>query len=289
MIVSVRYSHDIEELDLEPIYAVILGVVQGLTEFLPVSSSGHLVLLQHFFGFTEPELLFDISVHCGTLIAVLAVFAREIRSIFRTLIQMPDLLRQHPGFKALFLENEDVRMMTFILVGSVPTGILGLLFKSVVDEIFGTALIAAGMLLVTGTFLWVTRYVKLQGRPLKQMAFSDALVVGLVQGIAILPGISRSGSTISTAMFLGIDRELAGRFSFLLSVPAIVGALMLSLDPSVAQTSLSGGTILIGSAAAFVTGYLSLTVLLRLVKKGRLYWFSPYCWLLGLVSMAYWL
>jgi undecaprenyl-diphosphatase len=263
--------------------------VQGLTEFLPVSSSGHLVLLQHFFGFNEPELLFDVSLHCGTLLAILVVFYREIMSLIRTILKLPFLIKQSSGFKNIYMEDENVRMMVFILVGSIPTGILGLVFKSMVDQLFGTAVIASTMLLVTGTLLWCTRYVSLTGRNVKKMTFSDALIVGTVQGLAILPGISRSGSTISVALFKGLDREVAGRYSFLLSIPAIVGALVLSLESSIANTSLTTSVILLGTFVAGLTGYISLLFLLKIVKNGKLYWFSPYCWAAGSLSLIHWM
>jgi undecaprenyl-diphosphatase len=143
------------------------------------------------------------------------------------------------------------------------------------------------MLLTTGTFLWLTRWTNIHGRPLDRMKVSDSLIVGLAQGIAILPGISRSGATISAALFLGIDRDLAGRFSFLLCIPAIAGALTLSLNSSTASSTIPAAGIFAGTVAAGLTGYAALKILLKLVRKGRLYFFSPYCWFLGVVSLVW--
>lgn len=269
------------------IRALILGIVQGLTEFLPVSSSGHLVLLQNLFGLKEPELLFDVCVHVGTLVAVGAVFQREIRNILMSLLRIASLKRASGSWRALYDQNEEIRIVALIIVGSIPTALLGLLFKDAVDTIFGSVGIVGWMLLVTGTVLWLTRKTAASGRSLNKTAIRDALIIGLVQGLAIVPGISRSGSTIAVALFLGIDREIAGRFSFLLSIPAILGALVLSFDSSLSHTSMQTEVILLGVFVAAIVGYGALKVLLRLVKKGRIYRFAPYCWLIGVLALIY--
>lgn len=275
---------------METLYAIALGIIQGLTEFLPVSSSGHLVLLQNVFGLTEPELLLDIWLHVGTLMAVFVVFFKEILSILTTLMNFPRLYRQHKGLAAMFRENQDVRLAGLIIFGSIPTVILGLLFHEMADRIFSSVQLVGIMLLITGTFLWLTRWTNVHGKPLNRMKVSDALVIGLAQGLAILPGISRSGATISAALFLGIDRELAGRFSFLLCIPAIAGALILSLKSPAAYSTIPAAGIFAGTVAAGLTGFFALKVLLKLVRKGRLYYFSPYCWLLGAIVLVwhYW-
>ena len=271
---------------MNPIQAILLGVIQGLTEFLPVSSSGHLVLLQHLFGMKEPEILFDISLHIGTLIAVCAVFFSEILSILKTLIGLPGLIKTSGSMKKLYQDNEPVRMATLIVVGSIPTAVLGFLFHKMVDQLFGSVRIVGIMLFITGALLWQTRRFTIKGRPLLGTTLKHALLVGLVQGVAIMPGISRSGSTISIALFMGIDREVAGRFSFLLSIPAILGALVLSLDSPLMQTTVSGGMFLLGTATAGIVGFGALKVLLGMVNRGRLHVFAPYCWLIGIVALA---
>lgn len=275
---------------METLYAIALGIIQGLTEFLPVSSSGHLVLLQNIFGLTEPELLLDIWLHVGTLMAVFVVFYKEILSILTTLMNFPRLYRQHKGLASMFRENQDVRLAGLIIFGTIPTVILGLLFHEMADRIFSSVQLVGIMLLITGTFLWLTRWTNVHGRPLNRMKVSDSLVVGLAQGLAILPGISRSGATISAALFLGIDRELAGRFSFLLCIPAIAGALILSLKSPAAYSTIPAAGIVAGTVAAGLTGFFALKILLKLVRKGRLYYFSPYCWLLGAIVLVwhYW-
>lgn len=268
------------------IEAVVLGVVQGLTEFLPVSSSGHLVLFQHLFGLVEPELLFDICVHVGTLAAVLAVFYRDILNLLSTLARLPGLARAGGGAGALFVNHREFRLMVMIVLGCVPTAVLGVLFAKMAEQLFGTLWLVGAALMVTGTFLWFTKNQKTAARTIRQMKLKDALLIGLVQGLAIVPGISRSGATISAALYLGVDRELAGKYSFLLAIPAILGALVLGLDSEAFHTALPAGTLVMGSLAAAVVGYLALVVLLKMVKKGQLHRFAPYCWLVGIMAVV---
>jgi len=272
---------------MEPLQSAVLGIIQGLTEFLPVSSSGHLVLLQNLFGIREPELLFDISLHLGTLLAVFIVFYQEILRIFQTLLRLPALIKSSGNLKSVFADNEEIRILALILAGSLPTAILGILFHKIADQIFGSVWIVGVMLLVTGTLLWFTRQISTEGRPLIKVSLRDALMIGLIQGMAIMPGISRSGATISMALFLGMNREIAGRYSFLLSIPAILGALILSLNSTIIQTDIPGKTILLGTVIAGMVGYIALKILLRIVKQGQLYYFAPYCWLLGAVTLIW--
>lgn len=271
---------------MQPIQAVLLGGIQGLTEFLPVSSSGHLVLLQNLFGLKEPQVLFDIGLHVGTLLAVAVVFFSEIQTIAGTLLALPVLMKKAGGLTPLYRENEAVRMAALIVVGSVPTAFLGFLFHKIVDRLFGAVWIVGLTLLATGILLWLTRRAKGSGRSLRQMDFKNALMVGLVQGVAIIPGISRSGSTIAAALLMGIDRDVAGRYSFLLSIPAILGALVLSLDAPAGHPPMVAGIFLLGLASAAVVGFAALKVLLHLVRRGRLYLFAPYCWVLGILALV---
>ena len=268
------------------IEAIVLGAVQGLTEFLPVSSSGHLVLFQNLFGLKEPELLFDICLHVGTLVAVHVVFYRDILEILKALIQILGRMKTAGGFWRLCQIDPAIRMALLVVAGSVPTAVIGLLFKEITDQLFGSTVIVGCMLIITGTLLWLTRKIRTAGRPIERTTVKDALIIGIVQGLAILPGISRSGSTISTALFLGVDRKLAGRYSFLLSIPAIVGALVLGIDAPELATSIPLTTILAGSLVSAAVGWLALVILLRVVDRGQLHRFAPYCWIVGLVTLV---
>ena len=274
---------------MNSIEAIILGIIQGLTEFLPVSSSGHLVLFQHLFGLKEAELFFDVCVHLGTLVAVVIVFRQEIIKILSALLQLVSLGRQKEKFLQRVDSDPDLKMALLIVIGSIPTAILGLLFAGIADRLFSSTLITGLMLMVTGLLLWLTRKAESHAASVSSgdLSTGKAFVIGIVQGLAIIPGISRSGSTISTGLLLGVDRETAARYSFLLSIPAIVGAGILSLKDGLSQTNPVISMSFLGAVMAALVGYGALKSLLHLVKKGRLHVFAPYCWLVGILAILF--
>lgn len=258
--------------------AALLGVVQGLTEFLPISSSGHLVLGQRLLGLTEPALMFDVAVHVGTLAAVVLVFSGDLWQIVRGLVFSDAQARQ--GRRLLWL----------VVVGSIPTAIIGLLFKDQFESMFSSVAAVGAALLITGCLLMASRLAPPTGRAINRVGAGRALAIGVIQGLAITPGISRSGSTISLALLLGVERSLAARLSFVLSIPAILGALLLQAL-HLRDAALQPLTpMLVGGAAAAISGWVALKLLLRLVQGGKLYWFAYYCWPLGLAALAwhYW-
>ena len=267
--------------------AIVLGIIQGLTEFLPVSSSGHLVLFQQIFGLKEAELFFDVCVHLGTLVAVILVFHREILNIIAALLRLVSLAGQKDKFRQRVDSDPDAKMALLIIIGSIPTAILGLMFHNIADRLFSAPFFTGLMLMVTGSLLWLTRRARLDGEKTGLTGFSrtKAFFIGIVQGLAIIPGISRSGSTISMGLLLGINRETAARYSFLLSIPAIVGAGLLSLKDGLSQVDPVIRLSLLGAVSAALVGYGALKVLLRMVKTGHLYVFAPYCWLVGILAI----
>ena len=269
--------------------AIILGILQGLTEFLPVSSSGHLVLFQNLFGLKEAELFFDVCVHLGTLVAVIVVFRREIIKILSALLQLVSLGGQKQEFMQKMASDPELKMAVFIVIGSIPTAILGLFFASIADRLFSSTLITGLMLIVTGLLLWLTRKAETHAPAANtgELTTGKAFIIGIVQGLAIVPGISRSGATISTGLLLGVDRETAARYSFLLAIPAIVGAGLLSLKDGFSRTDPIIWMSLLGAATAALVGYGALKSLLHMVKKGRLYVFAPYCWLVGILAILF--
>jgi len=271
---------------MELYHAAALGVVQGLTEFLPVSSSGHLVLFQNLFGFREPEILFDISLHIGTLLAIFVFFFKDLQRISSALFSSSTWSGKNTPLWEKLCRTPETRFLGLIFVGTVPTVLIGLLIKPMAEKIFSSTLVVGSMLLVTGVLLWFTRAIKKTGRDEARLTIWDALRIGAVQGAAILPGLSRSGTTIAVGLFAGLDRETAARYSFLLSIPAIVGALVLESSGAVASGFPPASIILLGMSVAAVVGYAALAILIRLVKKGDLHVFAPYCWLLGLLSIA---
>jgi len=267
-------------------HAAVLGFIQGLTEFLPVSSSGHLVLFQHLFGLREPEIFFDVSVHVGTLIAICVFFSKDLREIVTTLFSVSTWSGRENSLWQSLCQKPEMRLLGLILVGTVPTALLGLVFRPVADKFFSSVQIVGIMLLVTGLLLWLTRGLKRGGRNAAQFTIWDALFIGVIQGVAILPGISRSGATIAMGLFRGVNRVTAARYSFLLSIPAIVGAMALELRKAIASGLPPVGGILLGTFVAAAVGYAALRFLLHMVKKGNLHAFAPYCWLLGVIAIV---
>ena len=269
--------------------AILLGIIQGLTEFLPVSSSGHLVLFQHLFGLKEAELFFDVCVHLGTLLAVIVVFRQEIKNIILALIRFSSSSASKKTVLQKIESDPDLKMAFLIVIGSIPTAVLGFLFRGIADRLFASAFIAGLMLMFTGLLLWITRRAAtpVEKPVADRLTPKNALIIGVVQGLAIIPGISRSGSTISIGLLLGIDRETAARYSFLLSIPAIIGAGVLSLKEGLSQTNLAIQISLLGALIAALVGYVALKSLLHIVKKGHLHLFAPYCWLVGILAIFF--
>ena len=270
------------------VQALLLGIVQGLTEFLPISSSGHLVLVQHLFGLHEAELSFDVSVHVGTLAAVILYFRQDILDILGGLLRaLRGTLTNQATSDA---DRPRVRLAGLILIGSVPTAAIGLALHSIADRLFASPMITGAMLLLTGGLLFATRPGRHpstdSGRNLEGLTLKDALVIGLIQGLAVMPGISRSGSTIAVGILTGIRHETAARFSFLLSIPAVAGAALLVLKDAVQQGDIHLPACLLGGLAAMLVGYAALALLVFLVQKGRLYLFAPYCWIVGCLALA---
>lgn len=261
--------------------AVVLGIIQGLTEFLPVSSSGHLALAQYFFGIEGAQLFFDVMLHLGTLGAVIVVFQRDIRDIFVAIFGREPAPRSDSAYQ---MTKKSGRFFAlFVILGSIPTVIIALIFKTFVEKLFIMPLFVSGMLLTTGIVLWLSGRLSSVDDTPRDLNTVSALIIGTAQGIATLPGISRSGMTISTALMRGVNRVEAARFSLLLSVPAILGATLLELK-DVASVGIPVWTIIAGTLAAFVVGYAAIRVLLRILRRGQFSRFAYYCWGIGIMS-----
>jgi len=256
-------------------HAILLGLIQGVTEFLPVSSSGHLALAQHFLpGFSQPGLLFDVILHLGTMVAVVIVFRADLARLFSA------------PFNKSASGAGDRRLLLLLIAGSVPTAIIGLAFKDVVEGLFTNVSLIALMLIVTGTLLFLAERFRRPGRKEAALTFGDAIVTGIAQGVAIIPGISRSGSTIATLLFKGVDGETAARFSFLLALPAVGGAALLSLKDLEALPLGELPVYLAGAVVAMLAGLLSIRFLLQIIRRQRLIYFALYCWAVGGVFFA---
>ena len=254
--------------------AALLGVVQGLTEFLPVSSSGHLVLFQSWLPVAGDPLAFDLALHLGTLIPVLWVYRADLSGVIVDTTQG----------EGPFLDRPGVRLLLLLVAATIPTAVIGLSLEDIFERLFHTPAAVGAAFAVTGTFLWLTKKLKKGSTPAHGLRWRHAVGIGLAQGLAITPGISRSGSTIAAGLFLGMDREAAARFSFLLSIPAILGAVVLKagdLDFSGASMT----PILVGVTTSAISGYIALRVLIRLVRAGDFSKFAYYLWPLAVFAL----
>jgi len=248
--------------------ALFLGIVQGLTEWLPISSSGHLVIVQQIMRMNVP-LLFDVMLHFGTLLAVIVFFWKDILKILKNLF-------------TLDFNSKEGKLIKFIIVGTIPVALIGLIFHDIIESLFSNLFAVGISLVITGIILLLTK--KSEGK--KEMKLFDSILIGIAQAFALIPGISRSGTTISTGLFKGINKETVFKFSFLLSIPAVIAANLLELiNNPITETDVLPLFVCVVTAA--IMGYLSLKILYRMLKKGKFYYFSFYCFILGLLVLIY--
>ena len=256
--------------------ALVLGIVQGLTEYLPVSSSGHLAVGSALFGIEgEENLAFTIVVHVATVFSTLVILWKEIEWIFRGLFK--------------FQMNSETRYAINILISMIPIGIVGVFFKDTVESIFGSGLLIVGcMLLVTAALLAFSYYAK--PRQKESISMKDAFIIGLSQACAVLPGLSRSGTTIATGLLLGNNKAKLAQFSFLMVIPPILGEALLDVLKLVKGEDIAGDiptlSLVVGFVAAFLSGCLACKWMINIVKKGKLIYFAIYCAIAGLVTIA---
>lgn len=268
--------------------ALILGAIQGLTEFLPVSSSGHLVLSQQLLGdtflFVQNAVVFDLVLHLGTLLPVLYYYRRDLQLILQGVFRKVP----HEGGVMGWLKGDEHRWLAFLVVlGTLPTAFIGLGLKDTFEGLFHDARAVCGALFFTGCLLFSTRFFGRKEPGRLTLTIPIALAIGLAQGFAITPGISRSGSTIALALLLGVNRDLAARFSFLLSIPAILGAVVLYMKDGFTMESHMIPALLIGFLSAMVVGYTALWMLVALVKRGGLHKFSYYLWPVAILGWIF--
>lgn len=256
------------------IEALLLGIIQGLTEFLPVSSSGHLEIAKALFGsdrVPSESLLFTVVLHAATALSTLVIFRKDVAQIFKGLFQ--------------FKNNEESHFSLKIIVSMIPAAIIGVLFDDAIEALFaGQILLVGAMLGLTGLLLFLADRAK---KTEKTVSYQSALIIGISQAIAILPGISRSGATISTSVLLGVDKDKAARFSFLMVVPLILGKMAKDiLDGAFTSGQVDALALSIGFAAAFITGLFACTWMISLVKKSKLTYFSIYCFVVGAITIV---
>ncbi len=251
---------------MDMIKVIILGIIQGVTEFLPISSSGHLVIFQYLFGINTDQLTLTVFLHFGTVIPVIIIYWEDVKGI-------------------LMFKKEQRRLSWLVLIGIIPTAILGFLFEDYIEGLFSSIQIVGYMLLITGLLIYLTERLSKVKFSLNEMKEHNAIIVGLAQGLAMIPGISRSGSTIVSSLLQGLDRESAAKFSFLLSVPVIFGVGLLELKDvlTVGLEQITWFNIFLGFLASAISGYFAIKYLIHILKKGSLVIFSYYCWAVGII------
>ena len=264
--------------------ALLLGLVQGITEFVPVSSSGHLVLSQHLLGIgaEEADITFEVFVHFGTVLSIFTVYGREVGELVR---EAGQALRAPLSVPTRYRENDTFRLGVFILITLIPTGIVYVLFKTELEQAFGSPRFTCAMLLVTGILLLLTL---LRPHPKGELSPLKAFVVGVGQAAAMIPGISRSGATICTALYQNVTPERAANFSFLMLLPVVLGA---TLIKGIELVEKGLGTdwlpLFIGTVAAYASGIAAIYVVLDFVRRGNLQYFAYYCFAVG--GLGLWL
>ena len=270
------------------IEAIILGLVQGLAEFLPISSSGHLALLQQVFGIDEEKvLLFAVLLHVGTLVSVFFVYWKDI---WELLVELCLTIKDLCTGKGLRMEERPVRKLgVMIIVATIPTAIIGLLFNDLFDSLYTSVLPIGIGLIITGFLLMLAEKTGNSTRGIKEMNCRNAIFVGIVQGIAICPGISRSGSTLFGSLICNLDRKFAVKFVFLISIPSILGSAIMEAPDAIKEgINISElGPVLVGMLVAAVAGFIAIKTMIKVVSNKKLSYFSYYVWALGLVVVLY--
>ncbi|NLP46234.1 MAG: undecaprenyl-diphosphate phosphatase [Epulopiscium sp.] len=285
------------------IKAIIMGIVQGMTEFLPVSSSGHLVIFGKILRLElDTGIVFEVMLHIGTLIAIFCAYTKDVWSLikagFGILFDIPEAIKiriqegHWPKVEEGKQKDPYRRLIWLIVVASIPTALIAFTLKSYIEYLFSSLLGTGIALLITGCLLYIADKVVEGKTRLENMKYKNALVIGVVQGFATIPGISRSGSTIVTGLLTDLDRESAIRFSFLMSIPAVLGAGLLELKdiPSDMVGEVFSAPYLIGTAVAAIVGFICIKALIVVLKNQKLHWFSYYCWIVGLLAIiTYWI
>ena len=283
------------------IQGILLGILQGIAEFLPISSSGHLAVAQNIFGLDDLPLLFDVFLHLATLAAVCLYFWRKIWELLkcfgRWISRSPKVKENSKDYDVVLAQKDlaNRKLIIAIILSTVVTGVMGILSSKLIPNI--SIKVTCCGFLVTSLFLILSSVIEKRTSRLAQnsddkknpsVSKVQALIIGFMQGIGTLPGISRSGSTIAGALFCGVDRSLAGEFSFIISIPAILGAFILELkDLGEVSSTVGAAPVIAGCAAAFATGYISLTFLMKMIKKGKLQYFALYLIPLAILELIF--
>ncbi|MGM0395538.1 MAG: undecaprenyl-diphosphate phosphatase [Bacillota bacterium] len=266
------------------IEAIVLGIFQGVAEFLPISSSGHLALLQYLFGITEGNLFFTEMLHFGTLISIIIVYFEDVKKIIlEFLILIGSLISK----RKIHELTDHQKLGLLILAGSVPTAIIGLTFEDFFESLYTSLILIGIALMVTGLLLWFAEKKGSEHKDIQKMTFLDSIIIGTFQGMAIIPGISRSGSTIVAGLFRGLKKPLTTEYSFLLALPATFGAFLLGIIKVIrgGDGVIVNMPLIVGVILSTIVGVISIKALIKILNKNKLHYFSYYLWVVGTITI----
>lgn len=285
-----RFSLDFERVHcyidvVSIVKAAILGLVQGFTEFLPISSSGHLVLTETLLNVEPSGISFEVFVHFATLLAIICVFRKKVRKIVKSIFC--GRIRFSSGKKkTVTVSDPNLKLFFLLCLATIPAAVVGYSMREGIEKIFKVPLFASCALLFTGFILYLTRFPFRHSNKINKVSVLDSVLIGIAQAVAILPGVSRSGMTISTGLFRGLDRKTSAEFSFLLAVPVIGGATFLQIKEGMGNIVQIGIVpLLFGSVFAFCSGYFAIKVVLKVLEKANFCLFAYYCWIVGIATI----
>lgn len=260
---------------------ILLGIVQGLTEFFPVSSSGHLVIAKYFLKLHLPGAAFEAFLHFGTVVAVIVLFRKEIKELVISFFDSIYKLSHGENISNIFKNNSSSKFAWFLVISTMPAAIIGYTFSSYFETLFSKPIIASFMLIITGTLLWLgNKYYTGGNKNISEITYKDAIFIGVAQAVAIIPGISRSGLTVIAGLSRNLDREFAARYSFILSVPIILGASMFKMR-ELSSLNIDLSILILSGLVAAISSYGAMKIFIGLLKNRKIYFFSYYLWIIS--------
>jgi len=265
---------------------ILLGIIQGLTEFFPVSSSGHLVIAKYFLQLKLPGAAFEAFLHFGTVVAVIVLFRKEIKELVISFFDSINKLSHGENISNIFKNNLSSKLAWFLVISTMPAAIIGYTFSSYFEILFSKPIIASFMLTITGALLWFGNKNYLGGnKNISEITCKDAIIIGIAQALAIFPGISRSGLTVIAGLSRSLDREFAARYSFILSVPIILGASMFKMR-ELSYLNIDSSILILSGLVAAMSSYGAMKIFIRLLKNRKIYFFSYYLWILSGLTIS---
>jgi len=265
---------------------ILLGLIQGLTEFFPISSSGHLVIAKYFLNLYLPGAAFEAFVHFGTVLAVIALFRKEIKELVMSFFNSIYKLSQGENLSSILKNDSFSKFAWYLIISSIPAAIIGYAFSSYLEILFDKTIITSLMLFITGVLIWFgNRNYTGGNKNISEITFKDAIYIGIAQAIAIIPGISRSGLTVLAGLYRNLNREFAAKYSFILSVPIILGATIFKIG-ELSSLNINISTLILSGLVAMISSYGAMKIFIGLLKNRKIYFFSYYLWILSSLTIC---